>query len=351
MTTANKITAVSSFAQSAAAFDDKLEKLSSVYVDHSASTHIMKDLNLILKYGNIGAAKKRPSRCLLLIGLSGSGKSTLLRKWAELRGLSDKINEDGHRNLLFVELPSTCSPKNLAQEMLHALGDPAAEKGTEASAKTRVKKLLADQQVKLIIFDEFQHLIDKDNDRIIHKAADFVKSLLNAALCPIVLAGLPEAKVVYDHMNNVQLKRRSFGKAVMRPFDWNIRADQLTFRGILLRYEQALEFPEPSGLRKLEKAEGIHAIAEGVLGRAVDFLTLAAVIAIENGERSLTMERLRLTAERFREEDDPQWSNPFGEPSALPSVLDDDNDGEDEGRTTRMYKAPTALKQADLLRA
>ena len=251
--------------------------------------------------------------------------------------------------ILYIEVPPNCTPKALAEHILRALGVPEelVSKGTEVSLTERVKHHLREQEVRMVILDEFHHLIDSKSNRVIHKAADFVKGLLNAAICPFVLAGMPKAAAVYEA--NVQLKRRSYGRPVLHPFDWNDPSQQDFFRGVLDQYEKKLPFNMPSNLINPSVAMRIHYFSEGLLGRAVDLLVAAAITALEANEPCISYSILRETVENYRDDNDTNWFNPFDEPELKPLgtvTLD-----EMPHRVTRLRKGERQTKQADLLRA
>ncbi|NRF92838.1 hypothetical protein HQN89_17755 [Paenibacillus frigoriresistens] len=55
------------------------------------------------------------------------------------------------------------------------MGDAAYYRGTEKQKTARLKTDIVDSEVELIIIDELQHLVDTDTQRVIRKAADWLK--------------------------------------------------------------------------------------------------------------------------------------------------------------------------------
>ncbi|MEO3432313.1 TniB family NTP-binding protein [Inquilinus sp. CAU 1745] len=329
-------------------YEQKIRGLKRVYVPHPVARHVLNSLDRLMRYGNLGLEVGSPSRCVLLTGLSGSGKTALLLRWArqfgvDTAGLKDRLG------VLYVEVPPSCTPKALAEHMLRALGVPEAlvAKGTEVSLTERVKHHLREQEVRVVILDEFQHLIDSKSQRVIYRAADFVKGLLNAAICPFVLAGTPEAAAVYEE--NVQLKRRSVGRYSLKPFDWNVQAEQDFFRAAIDEYEPHLPFGKPSRLARKSIALRIHYFSNGLFGRAVDLLVAAAIRGLEEGAECLSDDLLRETVEDFRDDTNPDWFNPFDSEELKPLKAPEVD--ERRSRVTRLRKGKRAVRQADVLPA
>lgn len=327
-------------------FEQKIRALKKVYIPHPRAQRVLKALDRLMRYGNLGLEVGSPARCVLLTGLSGSGKTALLLRWArqfrvETTGLKDR------RPVLYVEVPPNCTPKALSEHMLRALGIPEdfVARGTEVSLTERVKHHMREQGVRVVILDEFQHLIDSKSQRVIYRAADFVKGLLNAAICPFVLAGTPEAAAVYEE--NVQLKRRSVGRYSLKPFDWNVQADQDLFRRAFDEYEKHLPFAKPSGLARKSIALRLHYFSSGLFGRGVDLLVATAIRGLEEGAECIDLDLLRETAEDFRDEDDPDWFNPFDD-SEL-QQLEAPKLDERRSRVTRLRKGKRKVRQADVL--
>lgn len=91
--------------------------------------------------------------------------------------------------------------------MLQKLGDPLYNQGTEKILTARLKQYLLTTDVELLIIDELQHLIDTDTQRVIKKAADWLKQLLNDVNLPIVFGGIKEDAINIFNSNR-QLDER-----------------------------------------------------------------------------------------------------------------------------------------------
>lgn len=328
----------------------KLDILEQVFIPHPEAKEVLEALEKLRRYGCPGSKLSRAARCLLLTGPSGTGKSTLLRRWENNFPLVETPEGD-RQPVLYVELPSRCTTKALAENMLRALHLPEAmaSKGTEVALMERVKHHLRHQGVEVVILDEVQHLIESRGQNGVYRAADFVKSLLNAAICPVVLAGTPEATAIFEE--NEQLKRRAAGQHALKAFNWEVSEDRAIFGAILTAYEKQLPLPEASNLGTDKTlAFRIHYFATGRIGRAIDFLHAATINALEKGATCLNLEVLDATAAVFPETQEFNRVNPFGNVD-LSTLKAQPGPDELPSRKTRLRKGKRKLKQSDLLAA
>ena len=86
-----------------------------------------------------------------------------------------------------VPVPATC--KSLVTALLTAIGDPAAQKGSQIVQTLRLKRYLDACCVELLILDEFQHFQDRDSHRVLKTVSDWLKLLMDETGVPIVLTG------------------------------------------------------------------------------------------------------------------------------------------------------------------
>lgn len=131
-------------------------------------------------------------------------------------------------------MPATC--KSLANALLTAIGDPAAEKGTLISQTNRLTKYFQACSVELLILDEFQHFQDRDSKKVLKTVSDWLKLLMDRTRVPIVLAGLPYSHTILDEIGNEQLQRRFATRIELEPFAYETSAERQNFRRFLKDY-------------------------------------------------------------------------------------------------------------------
>src|SRR5882724_186368 len=121
--------------------------------------------------------------CLLITGHQGAGKTTTCRSYA--RRYPREVNRTGVRvPVLATAIPVPATTKSLVSKLLTALGDPAAERGTVVIQTLRLKRLMKECGVELIILDEFQHFIDRDSNLVLNTVANWLNDLLNETNIP-----------------------------------------------------------------------------------------------------------------------------------------------------------------------
>jgi hypothetical protein len=155
--------------------------------------------------------------------------------------------DDGiYMPIVYVSVPSEPTIKNLAQEMLGVL-DPhdRLTKYTEAQITMRIVTLLDECECDVIIFDEFQHFFDRTTEKVWHKAADWLKRLIdvkkkkNRTKRLLVVAGIDYGLNVIR--SNQQLQRRFKGILKLPCFSWRSATQRVEFIACLQAFAQATE--------------------------------------------------------------------------------------------------------------
>lgn len=262
----------------------KLAKFSEHLIDYREVGQVREELEYLHETG----VQRGGAGCMFILGPSGSGKTTALDHYKSSHPPVCEAERD-RLPILLVEAPPRATPKGLAEVMLAALGDPAPSKGTLQSMTRRVENFLQQRGVELVMLDEFQHLVDRQNsaDRVAYDAADWIKGLLNKRICPIVLSGTELASIVIEA--NEQLKRRCSSIIHLQPLPFGTQEERRYFRAILQEFDNALPFDEPSDLAKAEMAARIHSATGGLVGRVSHLLTMACRKALSEDLPCLDM--------------------------------------------------------------
>ena len=158
-------------------------------------------------------------QCMVLEGLTGAGKSTLVQAYADAfpryeTDLGTKIP------VFYVETPSPVTIKGMAARILEELGDPAAHRGARWSMDSRIVKYIKACEVKLVILDDFHHLIDRETNRVLETVSDWLKVIIKETGIPYLVVGI-EGKVELILQANQQLSRLFAIREILRPFVWN----------------------------------------------------------------------------------------------------------------------------------
>ncbi|WP_440216645.1 TniB family NTP-binding protein [Chromobacterium piscinae] len=169
------------------------------------------------------------ARNLLLVGPSGIGKTTVLEAFCtEFPAV--QTAEYLHCPILYVRVPATPTIRNLAEEMLIALGAGIQMRGSSTEKTSQLKILLRNCRTEFLILDEFHHFL-KQGKRSVEDVTEWLKTLIDAIQIPVVLAGLPQAEEILQA--NEQLRRRFAAHISLTPFSLDSDEDKELFRSVL----------------------------------------------------------------------------------------------------------------------
>jgi hypothetical protein len=321
-------------------FTEKLSKFKNGWVDYDRVSELTGVMERLIDWGNLGDASRSAARCILIYGPPGCGKTALLSRLTNRY----RMYSTGSRfvtPVAYVSLPSDCSPKGLAVSILRALNVPGQiiARGNLESMTKQVEVHLKKQGVRLLILDEFHHLVKSGNTNVIYDASEYVKTLLNLRVCPIVMAGTEGARLVYRA--NKQIQRRSMGCFNLGEFNWSDANDREMLLDVLETFEANFPLPfEGVSLWAEGTAWRLCMLSEGNLGRIVDFLYLVAAKAFQKGIKAVGYDLLRSTAADMGGADD-DWVNPF---DVVETKVPIDN----PERETRLHKRERQVKPTDI---
>lgn len=121
--------------------------------------------------------------------------------------------------------------------ILNAMGDKFTGRGTETDKLIRLLGFVEKLKVKVIIIDEFQHLV-RFNKKSEFDTADALKVLADLASVNLIVAGIEYARKVIDA--NPQLAGRARNPVVIKRFDWRNQLDRLEFIAITTAFAKTL---------------------------------------------------------------------------------------------------------------
>lgn len=221
-----------------------------LYVEQMLVSHtaFKKALDSLEQAFNAAPIIKDPTG-LFIIGESRTGKSRVIEEFMDAHPPIRSV-EGLEMPIVKVLVPSKPSVKGLAAEILRAIGDPLADKGTEQVMTARLLIYLKRCKVGVLILDEGQHLVDKSAKyTLIHHVSDWLKNLMNQSKVIVVIAGLEYAQTILSQ--NEQLRGRFANKISMPRFDWRIDQSRSEFLGLLAGFNEFLKvhfsLPDISG--------------------------------------------------------------------------------------------------------
>lgn len=233
--------------------------------------------------------------CLAVVGESRTGKSRALEHFQN-EYLQYRNGEGLTTPILRVEVPSKPTVKGMLEELLHNIGDPNFDKGTETSKTIRLRKLMSESGTKMLILDEFQHFIDQASHNIQHHVADWLKILVEKTKVGLVVAGLPSCINVI--LSNDQLTRRFMAPQVFKRFDWMVAEEQNEFRDILFTLQDELNPFDFPALDSEDMSFRMYMASGGLIGYVIKILREATSIAVYSGVYSIDLDMLHKAQQR-----------------------------------------------------
>lgn len=151
-----------------------------------------------------------PLGCFILAE-GGMGKTTICKAIISKYKTSE-IKLDGAIQRIipafYIEVPAPVTVKSLAAHMLEQFNDPTPMIGDTLQLTTRLCRCIEACETKLVILDEFHHLVDlsRTSKKLNQNVASWIKNLVNRTGITFCLVGLPEFENIIK--NDTQLARR-----------------------------------------------------------------------------------------------------------------------------------------------
>jgi len=259
----------------------------------------------------LGVANRgKPQMGLRVLGPSGSGKSTAAEEYKALVELRTPPT-DTFVPIVYVALESASTSRRLMVQILHALGDPMADRGTEQALRRRVIEYLRRLGVQLLMIDEVNHLSFRSNAKA--DITDALKSFLDAGVTPIVFLGTDAARPMFA--SNLQLNGRllapldmpklmpskSEDRDLFASFVWGL-CEGVAERGVLQRN---------SALTEQATLGALMEVSDGIVGRVSRLFEVAIEIALRRGSETLDIVDLSLAVDRWALGQNFADRNPF----------------------------------------
>ncbi|WP_313602827.1 ATP-binding protein [Rhizobium sp.] len=189
----------------------KLDAINDIYVERTEDRRFRKRLRIMVAH--MVKESSTEGFAIAVTGPSGAGKSTLVNTTLDgTKGLAPF--EDGYGNILepclrIDTLPSTTA-KDLAAEIVRATGYSLTKALHEEDGWDLVRTRLRAMKIKLIFFDEFQHVVKGPKAKGMAHLTNQMKRLMQNPEWPIwvIFAGVPEMMDFVEHDEWLQTKRR-----------------------------------------------------------------------------------------------------------------------------------------------
>lgn len=269
--------------------DRILQNWSSIWIGHHDAKHVHSKLDMMLKT----PPSSRPKN-LLVYGESNVGKSTILERWAnavnEKAAVAADVEDPEAMGdwavlpVVRVQTPPKGDEGWLYDNILRAMGFPLPISYSPAAKCRTALKLLANNQTKIVMLDEFHNALSGRFDQRLHFNV-VIKNLTNESGLPLVVAGVETVDLVFRKED--QLHRR-FSRIKLEA--WRDNED---WRKLLRSFERLIPLKHPSVLAQPEMATTLYEVSNGRIGDLSDVLKEAAIRAILSGEERITPDMIQ----------------------------------------------------------
>ncbi|WIG83712.1 TniB family NTP-binding protein [Photobacterium damselae] len=285
--------------------EDRISKAKKAFV---STPSVIKILRYMDRCRDLSDFDSEPT-CMMVFGASGVGKTAVIKKYLSQNKPESEIRGD-IIPVLHIELPDNAKPVDVARELVLEMGDPLALYDADLTRLTeKLTHLIPSVGVRLIIIDEFQHLVEERSNQVLTQVGNWLKMIINKTKCPIVLFGMPYSKVVLQA--NSQLHGRFSIQFELRPFSY--QGGSGVFKIFLEHLDKALPFEKQAGLAKENLQKKLYAFSQGNMRSLRNLIYQASIEAIDNQHTSITEEDF-VFASKLTSGDKPiTWKNPFDE--------------------------------------
>ena len=217
---------------------------------------------------------------LLVVCESGGGKTALTHEMERLYADID-MEDSTLRQMVLMNIPSTCSKATLAKALLKALKDPAWESGKATQNLARAMKLIRTVGVKILAVDNFHDIPERRDVKGVRAIGNWFRDLLDEVPVLFVALGTKEAKEV--RLNNFQVRRRIMTTKHINYFTLDTFEGQLAWKTMMQDIDDALPLAEASGLAKKPLLGLLFQASNGVFDYLITLLKYALSLAVKRG--------------------------------------------------------------------
>ena len=228
---------------------------------------------------------RRPMSCYVT-GNSGVGK-TMLAKAAERKILeSTPPCQDAEITLVIrVTLKDGALPDDVRKDLLKKLNvDFSGYAGR--NLKELLEKQLKVCGVRLVIFDEFQHLLRRYDKEVNKKACEFIKTFIDETQIPVVLLGNPKGKKLFELYDELRTRFIEAGELLLMSCENENSFEYFRFfiKNLMTRFPlETIDMSTDENIQRLMLATG------GNL-RTLEYILSDVLATNRNGNKILKLE-------------------------------------------------------------
>ncbi|MBW8469729.1 MAG: TniB family NTP-binding protein [Thiobacillus sp.] len=229
---------------------------------------------------------------VFIVGETGSGKTRLGQHVCDLvasRAVHHNSNAD-HVPVVMVKCPEVSSRKQLAVQILSAMGAAFPRKHTYADLLRQLEALAVPVGLRTIILDDLQDLLRGRTRRGVQETVLALRDIFDHLSITLVLLGTPESVVVVN--DNLQLRKRIPYRLSLPYFDLVNPQEVQNFKKLIHEVERWLPLAESSNLITAEVLMRLLRATNGIFQYLLDLLDQAIVEACREKQESIGVSHL-----------------------------------------------------------
>lgn len=133
------------------------------------------------------------------------------------------INTEYAKQLLEAKTIQAMLMLHIAEAIISALDTRRYGRYSVEQATARAVFLLGTAKVRVLLFDEIQHVVERNTETSWYEVADWLKNLSEALNLSLLFVGLPTAREMLSV--NHQLRDWAISLYIIYPYNWNQPGD------------------------------------------------------------------------------------------------------------------------------
>ena len=265
---------------------------------------IVEELELSLATSKHGGTPRH----LAILGPSGVGKTALLHYFLRRH---PRVEEEERTFIpvLLAQMPATPTRIRILQALVAAFDPKLVVNKDEAKLTSQVQTLCDACGVRMVLFDESSHMVDRGRERTHYLVGDALKTIVDELGRPFVLVGIPRLKRLLDV--NEQLRGRFSRHRTLQPFTLADPGQAREFRGAVAGFAEEIKGIECIELTGEQVLPLLYLSCNGYLRPMVDLLKEAVNLALKKRGGVISMTTLAVAFSGALGEGLADCRNPF----------------------------------------
>jgi hypothetical protein len=229
------------------------------------------------------------AHCMSLEGPTGAGKTSMLDGYCDGFPSGEQPDGTAHIPVLYVLTDSPVTVYTLSEQLLEALGDPAAAKGNQKSKNDRIVYYLKMVRCELVILDDFHNLTLIETDYKLALVSNWLKAIIKRSRVSFLVVGVT-GKVEPILNSNPELSRFFSVRETLYPFSYDPKQgpDQ-EFDRFVAQVEKAIGMKLDTAWPRADMLFRLQYGTLGVVGNVMSLLRPAQAKALERGSAVIEM--------------------------------------------------------------